>query len=121
MRVFIGSSDGAKKKAEVLRSILEELGAEVVCWYDPGSFLIGEVTIDCLIKQTHACRTAAFILNADDKMKKNGKGKEEFIARDNVITEAGFFIGALGKKAVALCCVPNVHIPSDFGGVTHLS
>lgn len=120
MKVFIGSSDGAHKKAEVLRSILKELGADVICWYDPDSFLIGTVTIDCLIEQTCACQAAVFVLNADDKMKKNGQGKEKFIPRDNVIAEAGFFIGALGKRAVALCCVPDVLIPSDFAGVTYL-
>lgn len=120
MRVFIGSSDGARKKAEVLRSILKELGADVVCWYDPDPFLVGDVTIDSLIKQARTCQAAVFVLNADDKIKKNGQGTEKDVPRDNVITEVGFFIGALGKNAVALCCVPDVHIPTDFAGITYL-
>ncbi len=117
MRIFIGSSEKAKKKAETLRTILMDLGADVVCWYDLDLFLPGRITIDSLIQQTKNCHAAAFILNEDDVVEREEK---VFTARDNVIAEAGFFVGALGKDAVVLCRVPGVHIPTDFKGVTYL-
>lgn len=120
-KIFIGSSSGAKKKANFVRRILQELGAEsVVCWFDPGVFIPGDSTLDNLLKLTRECNGAVFIFDKDDELV-DASGTKRFVTRDNVILEAGLFIGSLGKNAVVLCHVPGAHILSDYNGVTHLS
>lgn len=118
-KIFIGSSEKAKKKAIVLRKILEELNAEVTCWFDINAFVIGEITIEKLLQQSQKCNGAVFIFDMDEEAKESS-GKEKYLPRDNVIAEAGMFIGSLGKSSVALCYVPGVHEITDFKGVTYL-
>lgn len=60
---------------------------------------------------------AVALWTADD----DGKGKKESNledrARQNVIFETGFFIGALGRKNVVVLYENGVEIPSDYSGV----
>lgn len=119
-KIFIGSSSGAKKKADVLRRILQDLGAESVsCWFDPDVFIPGDSTLDNLLKLTHECNGAVFIFDKDDEIT-DSYGAKRYVTRDNVILEAGLFISALGKDAVVICRVPDAHMLSDYSGVTHL-
>lgn len=114
-KIFIGSSNAAKAKADLLKKLLIELGADVSCWFDLGVFLPGGITIDCLLKQTCSCHGAIFVFDKDDETKSN-----VFIPRDNVVYEAGLFAGALGKEAVVICLVPGVQQITDLRGVTYL-
>lgn len=118
-KIFIGSSTESKKKANVLKGILENLGASVTCWYDIESFALGDVTIDGLLAKTREYHAGVFVLGNDDKIV-DAPETERYIARDNVIAEAGIFVGALGKDSVVLCYVPGTHKITDFNGVTYL-
>ncbi len=40
-------------------------------------------------------------------------------ARQNVILELGYFLGAIGRPRVCPLCVPGVEIPSDYDGVVY--
>ncbi|NRF72320.1 nucleotide-binding protein [Aquincola sp. S2] len=42
-------------------------------------------------------------------------------ARQNVILELGYFIGALGRKKVCVLHKGNVELPSDYVGVLYLA
>lgn len=117
-KIFIGSSGRAKKKANILKCVLSELGVSVVCWFELDAFLLSKTTIERLLEQTHKCHGAVFIFDKDDEVKSSNVG--QFVPRDNVIYEAGLFAGALGKEAVAICLVPGVHQITDLGGVTYL-
>lgn len=119
--VFIGSSSNALDKAMAVKGILTEIGVKAICWSEDEVFTLSNTTIDELLKATNKYNAGVFIFDKDDEVSVNDtEGEKRYIARDNVIAEAGMFIGALGKNAVALCLVKNVHKPSDFEGVTHL-
>lgn len=118
-KIFIGSSGTAQKKAKLLKRLLAELGADVICWFELYTFLLGKTTIDSLLEQTRKCHGAIFIFDKDDEIKSNGP--PQFVPRDNVIYEAGLFAGALGKEAVAICLVPGAHQITDLDGVTYLN
>jgi len=117
-KIFIGSSSRAKKKVNILKRLLSELGTKAICWFELDAFLVGKTTIESLLEQTHKCHGALFIFDKDDEIRSNSA--EQFVARDNVIYEAGLFAGALGKEAVAICLVPGVHQITDLEGVTYL-
>lgn len=119
-RIFIGSSsnESARSKAGHLRELLAGLGAEAICWFDTGVFPVSGITIDSLLAQTKECHGAIFIYDKDVKIHLNGK--KQFAPRANVVYEAGLFAGALGKEAVAICCVQGVNTNTDLYGITHL-
>ena len=41
-------------------------------------------------------------------------------ARQNVIFEMGYFVGALGRDSVCVMSTEEVEIPSDFAGVQYI-
>ena len=47
-------------------------------------------------------------------------GEHHLRARQNVIFELGFFIGAAGPDRVAALVSPQVERPSDFDGVVYI-
>lgn len=117
-KVFIGSSSQAKEKATIVKYILGELGAETTLWWiDPQTFIPGTVIIDSLIRAANEHDAAVFILNKDDEITKSSPESKKYLPRDNVLIEAGMFMGVLGKESVALCTVPDIHKPSDFEGI----
>ena len=120
-KIFIGSSSDSIDIAQEIQQTLEELGAQTTIWKDSEAFPLASNT---LVALTHAARThngGVFIFNTDDRLyDRNPDGSARFLPRDNVIAEAGIFIGALGEKAVVLCTVDKVHVASDFNGVTTL-
>ena len=66
--------------------------------------------------------TAAFaivLLTADDHGGVMGSGEDRARARQNVVFELGFFIGALGRSRVAVLYEEGVELPSDMSGVLY--
>ena len=58
---------------------------------------------------------AVIILTADDKI----EGEDTFRARQNVIFEMGYFMGALGRTNVMCMLQDNVEKPGDIDGVVY--
>ena len=116
-RVFIGSSTKALDKANTIKMILTNLGADVTLWSDDRAFTAGNNLIDELQKAAHQHDAGIFVLNDDDLILHTNSNNTQYIPRDNVLIESGIFIGALGKKSVALCTVPGIHETSDFKGI----
>ena len=55
---------------------------------------------------------------ADDKM---GTGnKREFVPRDNVVYEAGYFAGAKGRKKSFVVREEGAKVPTDLGGILYV-
>ena len=52
-------------------------------------------------------------------MRRWREGKMQRRARQNVIFEAGLFVGRLGRDRVALLYEPGVEIPSDLHGLLY--
>lgn len=64
---------------------------------------------------------AVVLLTADDvgRSVKAGSSDEKPRARQNVILELGYFLGAIGRLRVCPLCVPGVEMPSDYFGVAY--
>ena len=64
--------------------------------------------------------SAAICLFTDDDLGK--ASKEDSLrhrARQNVVFEAGYFIGKLGRENVVLLANSNIEMPSDLSGVVY--
>lgn len=114
MKIFIGSSSEALEKAEVVASNLQLEGYNAITWNSIGVFSPSENALDNLISIVEEYDAAIFILAADDQVwyRKTKINK----VRDNVIFEAGLFIGRKGKKRVLLVKDKGVEIPTDLDG-----
>jgi predicted nucleotide-binding protein len=62
---------------------------------------------------------AVVLLTGDDQGGSIGSGKTEPRARQNVVFEMRFFIGALGRARVAVLYDKGVELPSDMSGVLY--
>jgi predicted nucleotide-binding protein len=61
------------------------------------------------------------LLTGDDEARQRGAEQElRLRARQNVILELGFFVGALGRQRVVLLYEEGVELPSDISGVLYL-
>lgn len=117
LNIFIGSSSEEKSinAAKKLAKKIEGFGHKTILWTD--YFNPSEITIVKLIDLCHIVDGGIFVLAPDDEIISS---PNHFITRDNVLIEAGILLGELGLSQVALYIFPNVKIPSDFSGITHI-
>jgi hypothetical protein len=91
---LLGSSD---ETAGAVKRLLLSLGATVPDWKT--DFIPGR-TIPAQIEQAAArCIGSIFLFTRDDDLVDNGQ-IEKSVPRDNVVFEAGYFIGQKGKSNV---------------------
>lgn len=114
-RLFVGSSSETLHLAEALARKLSP-SAETRLW--PDIFEIGDTTIESLMRELATCEFAVLIASDDDIVSR--RGEDRAVPRDNIIFEAGLFIGCLGRRRVFVVCDvrSRVHLPSDLSGVT---
>jgi predicted nucleotide-binding protein len=93
-RIFGGSSRNARNHAEAIHGALKDV-AECTVWTE-GAFGLAVTTLDNLMKNLHDSDFGAFIFAADDQATINGNSLT--VPRDNVVFEAGLFIGYLGPE-----------------------
>lgn len=111
-RVFIVHGHAESVINDVARTI-EKLGLEsVILREQPSS---GKTIIEKFESCAKDARFAVVLLTADDKI----EGEEGFRARQNVIFEMGFFMGALGRSHVMCLLQENVEKPGDIDGVVY--
>jgi predicted nucleotide-binding protein len=116
MKIFIGSSTKYLDVAKKVALIIEEKGHQPQLWKN--CFIASEYTFEKLRNICESVDAGIFILAPDDQL--SAEGNNEFITRDNVLIEAGMFMGKLGNPYTALCTFPEVKIPSDFLGITSI-
>lgn len=64
---------------------------------------------------------AVVLFTPDDVGFPKGEAKKpRFRARQNVVLELGFFLGALGRQRVCVLHTGDIELPSDFSGVLYL-
>lgn len=119
-KIFIGSSTQALYIAQIIKEKLTRFGADVTIWDDKSVFTPGDNLIDALQKIAHQFDGGVFVLNTDDEITVPNRNDPKYVPRDNVLIEAGMFIGLLGKQSVALCTVPGIHNASDFKGIINI-
>lgn len=111
-KVFVVHGHNEAVNQEVARTI-EKLGLEAIILREqPNS---GQTIIEKFENQARDVGFAIILLTADDKI----EGEAGFRARQNVVFEMGYFMGALGRDHV-VCLVQNmVETPGDIAGVVY--
>ena len=115
--VFIvhGHSEGPKQ--QVARFLEQATNAQPIILHEQPK--LGRAIIESL--ETYAA-TAAFavvLLTGDDIGGLAGSQEVQSRARQNVVFELGFFIGALGRSRVAVLYEEGVELPSDMNGILY--
>ena len=111
-KIFIVHGHAEAVNQEVARTI-EKLGLEAIILREqPNS---GKTIIEKFEEYAKDVNFAVILLTADDKM----EGEDTFRARQNVIFEMGYFMGALGRSNVMCMLQENVEKPGDIDGVVY--
>jgi hypothetical protein len=121
MEIFIGSSSENRSSTHDIQEIVQKIFPECKClaWTDDKVFKPSEYTLESLIKCSKEVDCAIFIFDGDDTVE-NSKGKFKK-TRDNVLIEYGLFVGALGRKNVAILYKEKTDMPSDLSGITYIA
>jgi len=116
-RVFVGSSC---EGFEIARRIQAELSHDfyVEIWNQDTVFGLGTATIEALESAVTKYDFGIFVFTPDDELLTRGETRS--VARDNVIFEAGLFIGKLDRFHAFVVNPSNgtVSLPSDLNGLT---
>lgn len=115
--VFIVHGHDAAAKEAVAR-FLERLDLEPVVLHEQAN--LGRTVIE-KFEQHSSVQFAVVLLTPDDVGRSVAAASEPRPrARQNVILELGFFLGALGRKRVCALHVGEIEIPSDYDGVLYI-
>jgi predicted nucleotide-binding protein len=115
-RVFIGSSTEGLSVARALQAELDH-DFETTIW-SQGIFGLSATALESLEAALRDFDYAVLVLTPDDLVTKRGEAAPA--PRDNVVYEAGLFMGALGRHRTFLVSprVSELALPSDLAGIT---
>jgi hypothetical protein len=115
-KVFIGSSTESLNVAKALQANLHPC-ADVQLWTQ-GVFGLSDYTLDALLAGAPDFDFAVFVFGADDIAEI--RGQRYLVARDNVVFEAGIFVGKIGRQRTFIVAqnVSELQLPSDLKGIT---
>lgn len=114
-KVFIVHGHDNGLKQEVAR-LVERQGLEAIILSEQANR--GKTIIEKF--EEHSDVGAAICLfTGDDHGKAKDATSENLRARQNVVFEAGYFMGKLGRENVVLIANPDIEIPSDLKGVVY--
>jgi predicted nucleotide-binding protein len=115
-RVFVGSS---VEGLTVARAIQTELNYDyhTEVWNQSNVFMLGTATLEALENALDEYDYAIFVFTPDDQIEKRNDLTK--VARDNVIFEAGLFIGRKGRFKAFIVHPRDLEIqlPSDLLGI----
>ncbi len=114
--VFVGSStEGLRLAGAIRRHLVEH--AEVTLWNED-FFDIGTTFIETLVNAVSRFDFAVLILTPDDMVE--SRSDTTLGPRDNVLFEAGLFMGRLGRDRTFIVhqAGPALKIPTDLAGLT---
>ena len=114
-KVFIVHGHDNTLKQEVAR-IIEKQGLEAVILSEQAN---GGKTIIEKIEENSDVGAAICLFTGDDYVRAKDATSENLRARQNVVFEAGYFMGKLGRGNVILIASPDIEIPSDLQGVVY--
>lgn len=122
-KVFVvhGHDDGRK---ETVARFLTKLGLEPVILHEHANE--GKTIIEKFEKHSADVGFAVVILTPDDvggprKTEEDAQQQFQSRARQNVILELGYFLGALGRNKVCALYVHGIENPSDMNGVLYVA
>lgn len=116
---FIVHGHDVLAKVELART-LEQVGITPIVLHEQPNY--GRTIIEKFEGNAAQASFAIILLTPDDTGHPAGKTDEaKPRARQNVILELGYFLGALGRKRVLVLYKGNVEIPSDYLGVIYIA
>jgi predicted nucleotide-binding protein len=115
-QVFLVHGHDEASKQSVARFV-EKLGLEVIILHERANK--GRTLISKFREESADVGFAIVLITPDDFGAKNGSDQKPR-ARQNVVFELGFFIGALGPERVCALVKGDVEKPSDFEGVAYV-
>lgn len=111
-KIFVVHGHADDVSQEVARTI-EKLGLEAIVLREQPN--TGKTIIEKFEEYAKDVNFAVILLTADDKI----EGVDQFRARQNVVFEMGYFMGALGRNHVMCMLQENVEKPGDIDGVVY--
>lgn len=115
-RMFIGSS---VEGLEIAEAIQQNLAHDIFCTlWTQGVFNLSSYTLDALLKEFKKNDYGVFVFSPSDVAKI--RSKQFQVVRDNVIFEAGLFMGKHGKGKCFIVIprgIKGFHLPTDLLGL----
>lgn len=117
-RVFVvhGHDDG--RKHELSRVLHAATGTEPIILHEQPS--AGRGILEKLEAYAATANFAVALLTADDYGRAKDSDEDSLRARQNVVFEAGYFAGRLGRARVVLLHEEGVELPSDLHGIVYV-
>lgn len=115
-KVFIVHGHDGELKEKVARR-LEQQGIEVIILSEQANR--GRTIIEKIEAYSDVHVAIALFTQDDIGMAKEEKENEKYRARQNVVFEAGYFMGYLGRENVIMVAEENVEIPGDLSGMVY--
>jgi hypothetical protein len=111
--IFLGYCSSSKVTAGAIKRYLRSLGAEVLDWQT--DFIPGRTILDQIEQAAARSVGGVFLFTKDDDLVDHGQ-RDTAAPRDNVVFEAGYFIGLKGKRNVLIIREVGSKMPADLGG-----
>jgi hypothetical protein len=116
--VFLGYCSSSAETAASIKRYLLSLGARVLDWQT--DFIPGRTILDQIEQAAARSVGGIFLFTRDDDLMDAGQ-RETAVPRDNVVFEAGYFIGVKGKRNVLIIRESGAKMPADLGGDIYAS
>ena len=116
--VFVVHGHDGETKQTVARFLTKLIGREPIILHEQADR--GRTIIEKFEDHAATAACAVVLLTRDDLGGPNG-GAQKPRARQNVVFELGFFIGALGRARVVIIYEDGVEQPSDLSGVLYVA
>jgi len=116
--VFLGYSSKSETTAAAIKRFLLSLGAKVLDWQT--DFIPGRTILDQIEQAAARSIGGIFLFTKDDDLADHGQ-VDQAVPRDNVVFEAGYFIGLKGKRNVLIIRESGSKMPADLGGDIYAS
>jgi len=111
--VFLGYSSKSSATAAAVKRFLQSLGAKVLDWQT--DFIPGRTILDQIEQAAARSVGGVFLFTRDDDLADTEQSGIA-VPRDNVVFEAGYFIGLKGKRNVLIVRESGSKMPADLGG-----
>jgi hypothetical protein len=111
--VFLGYCSTSRATAASLKSFLQSGGATVLDWQT--DFIAGRSILAQIEEAAARCNAGIFLFTKDDDLA-NEHQSDRSAPRDNVVFEAGYFIGLKCKRNVLIVREQGSKMPADLGG-----
>ncbi len=118
-RVFIVHGHDGERKHELARLVQALTGTVPVILHEQPNG--GRTLLEKLEGYAASVGFAVALLTADDVGRAKNAKEDLPRARQNVLLEAGYFAGRLGRARVVLLYERGVELPSDLHGLAYLS